>query len=307
MRRRIVLHIGLQKTGTSSIQIMLDGSQKYLKSKGYYFPQLPVANSDQQTSVWLSPFRHNILASTLADYKSAFDSFNSEQKCCFISALKENEMTPIISAEGISRQKDFSIYREVLADFEVEVVIYLRQQDRFVESLYNQRNKILVQRGDPGFLDEKFLTEPDLFNFLRQQSYIKLLNFEDLLGRIESQLVPHKIHVRVFDRSMLRNGDVCADFAEILSLDRDQLFSPPAETNDSIGNEVLIKLKRASLDHGLEAAKRKLSEIHCAWSMQKNLSGPYQLMSDISRESFMKEYAESNARIKDKYGVILGS
>lgn len=300
--RRVVLHIGLQKTGTSSIQVMLAGSEAYLASQDVSFPKLPTANQGA-SRVWISPFRHNIVAATYADYNSAFETLSLTQRSHFWDALKAGQQTVILSAEDFSRQKDFSILAAPLSEFDLDVVLYVRRQDLFIESLYNQRNKILVQRGDPSFLNETFLTEPDVFTFLHQQSYVPVLNFSKKLATIQAQLAPKNIHVRVFDRTVLKGGDVCADFADLLGLDMGQMFQPRHEANGSIANTELAKLKQIFLDQGEEAARAEMARINANWQAGKDLSGSYKMFSAPTRQEIRRQYQDINAELYERFGV----
>lgn len=302
MTDRVILHIGLQKTGTSSIQVMLAGSNEYLGSQGFVFPQLPPPDQDV-SRVWLSPFRHNILAATYADYNSAFETLNEAQCSAFWDSLAEGSNAAILSAEDFSRQKDFTTLAEPLANFDLDVVLYVRRQDLFIESLYNQRNKILIQRGDPFFLNEEFLTEQDAFTFLRQQSYVKVLDFSRTLAKIQAQLSPQNIHVRAFDRSVLKSGNVCADFADLFGLDMERMFQPDREANGSIANAELAKVKQAFLEHGPEMARIEMARINTGWENGMDLSGSYKIFSEDNRRAIRRQYADINTDLYQTYGV----
>jgi hypothetical protein len=301
MTHPLIFHIGLQKTGTSSIQVMLAGSQDYLRSQGFFYPHLPAPPDSAR--IWLSPFRHNIIAGTYADYISAFPTLDAAQRQAFWESMATETASPILSAEDFSRQNDFSRFAADFAPYDVDVVMYVRRQDHFIESLYNQRNKILVSRGDPSFLNEAFLTEGDVFHFLRQQRYVPVLNYPKTLGRIGSQLSPEKFHVRVFDRSQLVDGDVCADFAAIFGWDVGKMFQPGREANGSISNVVLENLKRIFLNKGDDAAREELVRINAALEAGEDLSGSYQILAQSTRSDVLRQYRSINAELEADYGV----
>lgn len=301
MRQTLVFHIGLQKTGTSSIQVMLAGSQDYLRSQGFFYPHLPAV--PEAAGIWTSPFRHNIVAGYYADYASAFPILDPEHCDAFWEGLKAETGSPILSAEDFSRQNDFSRFSECFDPYDVEVVMYVRRQDRFIESLYNQRNKILVSRGSPDFLNESFLTEGDVFHFLRQQKYIPVLNYPKTLQRIRAQLNPRKFHVRVFDRSQLVGGDVCADFASIFKMNITKMFQPEKEANGSIGNTVLENLKQVFLEQGREAARKEIERVNGLLAAGEDLSGRYEILTAKTRREVLRQYAEINTELARDYQV----
>lgn len=302
-KRRLVLHVGHQKTGTSSIQVMLAGSNSYLRSKNFFYPSVPEPRS-KTNSVWEGPFRHNIIAGTYADYGTAFDTLSAEELDRFWRNSSHDPCSPILSAEGLSRQYNFAPMAAALADYDVEVVAYVRRQDLFAESLYNQRNKILVQRGDPFFLSEEFLTETDMFNFLKAQSYFRILNFTNLMSKVEDQIQPSKIHVRVFDKKLLKGGDVCEDFAEIFDLNIEKLYQVGTHANGSISNAVLEEIKDVFLSKGGGAARELMGAIRTSMRNGRDYSGYYGVFSDQSRRDFLDKYSDVNRVLKEKYGVF---
>lgn len=284
---------------------MLAGSNNYLRSQNFFFPKLPKMEQSSN-SIWLSPFRHNIIASTYADYASAFNKLTREQLKLFWENLATNDCAPILSAEDFSRQRNYKFLADDLdlGDYEPEVVMYVRRQDLFMESLYNQRNKILVSRGEPWFLSEDFLTEQDVFRFIQRENYIPVLNFANTLARMDAQLSPKKIHVRIFDRSLMKDGDVCADFANIFGWKMDKMFQPGREANGSISNTVLQQLKRAFLEEGETAARTVLADINEARKTGKDLSGSYKIFCDRTRQNIQRQYSEINENLYKAYGII---
>lgn len=302
LTKRIYLHMGLQKTGTSSIQVMLASSGKALEDFGYFFPNLPVPQTER-SSVWTSPFRHNCLAATYADFHSTFQPLTAPEHTVLMGAMRSSKYDPILSAEEFSRQVDFSRIARGLAGFELVVLIYLRRQDRYMESLYNQRNKILVSRCDTSFLGDSILTIDDMRQFIQVSGYDKIMNFHYLLKRIENDLKPISIYVRDFNRLSLRGGDVCDDFCSLINVDIDQMSRPRTEANQSIGNHVIASINDTFMSSGREAAKEMMSEINLRMSQGEDFSGDYKILSDGDRRSLLDEYANQNDELKRDFGV----
>lgn len=302
--KRLVLHVGLQKTGTSSIQVMLAGSGTYLETQGYIFPHLPDAAEDD-SNLSVSPFRHNRIAGTYADYPSAFKPLNPSALHTLWEQIHATPHTAILSAEDFSRQKNYAALGAALSSFDVEVILYVRRQDLFAESLYNQRNKILLQRCSTDHLGAHFLTEDDLFAFLRREAYIPILNFSRLLSEIETHIKPAKVHVRQFDREMLEGADVCSDFSALFGWDFDKMSKPGHDTNGSVSNTVLTSINQVFLEHGADAAKDKMNEINQSIQHGENLSGSYKVLSPKTRNTVQRQYNDINSDINTRYGVDL--
>ncbi|MCF7702154.1 hypothetical protein [Loktanella sp. M215] len=301
---KLILHIGLQKTGTSSVQVMLASSAEALAEQGMVYPALP-SPRQPRSGVWTSPFRHNCIAGTYADFNSVFEIMTAAEAAVFWHDLRRGGRTPILSAEEFSRQRDFTSLKAALDGFEVEVVVYLRRQDRYVESLYNQQNKILVQRGDQSLMSEGFLTTPDLDHFVRRSGYRGILDYADLLHRVETQLTPARIHVRHFDRAAMRGSDVCSDFCDAIGLDPGLMHRPRQEANQSIRNDVLHQWKAAFMTGGPDAGAAFLRDLNAMIAVGEDMSGSYTILSEEERAALIGEYAAVNAAVRDHYGVDL--
>lgn len=302
-KKKAILHIGLQKTGTSSIQVMLASSEAYLNRIGYTYPSLP-ASDNPKSSVWTSPFRHNCIAGTYADFNSVFEKLTSSEARNFWLTLRESSLIPILSAEEFSRQKNFSPVAEAIAGIELHVIVYLRRQDQYIESLYNQRNKILFQRGDVSLLTDKFLTEDDVFDFVKVSGYTPILDYMNLIERIRSQLSPGKITIRNFSRASLIDRDVCADFCRVVDIDQCEVVRPASEANQSISNRVLLNWKQARIEKGEQSALDFVTLENEKITQGANLSGDYSLLSDKTRVKILDTYRRSNLEIEKEFGIF---
>ena len=302
---KLILHVGLQKTGTSSIQVMLASSAAALADHGMVYPALPVPRTPR-SGVWTSPFRHNCIAGSYADFNSVFETMTAAEAAVFWYDLRRCGRTPILSAEEFSRQRDFTPLKAALDGFEIEVVVYLRRQDRYVESLYNQQNKILVQREDQSLMSPGFLTAPDLDHFVRRSGYRAILDYADLLHRVETQLAPVRVHVRHFERAALAGADACSDFCQVLGLDPGLMRKPGREANQSIRNDALRHWKDAWTTGGAEAGAAALRNLNAAISAGEDMSGDYTILTEAERAALIADYADANATIRDRYGVDLG-
>lgn len=148
MKDQLTVHIGMHKTGTSTIQAQLVESRSSLRSQGILyaetgrqpFPQHP-KHSSLFKSLVLGP----------AEFQKEFDIVMREYQASGCSTL-------VLSEEAFSSpyfdKFNFRLFKKFLPHFDIRVVCFLRRQDTFAESLWNQHTKIEKQSKDiTGFLE----------------------------------------------------------------------------------------------------------------------------------------------------------
>lgn len=127
MDKRLYIHIGIHKTGTSSLQAMCVRNREYLATKNIYYP----------TSCLWKGGHHNLAWEIIKDQRA-------DEKYGNINALFQeiNENTSevyLISSEDFSR---FSInhkeqLKQLFAQFEVKIIIYIRNQFDYIVSSWS--------------------------------------------------------------------------------------------------------------------------------------------------------------------------
>lgn len=126
--RRIVLHIGMERTGTSAVQRFLARNRAALRLMGVRYPR-PRSGP---------PEKHQDLVRAIAAEAAGTGADAAE----LIAAYTEGVRAPItvLSAEGLSAPNPaFARALAPLADrFDVRVVVYLRRQDEWALSAYRQ-------------------------------------------------------------------------------------------------------------------------------------------------------------------------
>ena len=138
-RKRLILHIGMHKTGSSSVQRYFSRNRIVLRRMGVCYPRSFGSDGAPQP-------KHNAIFTTIsheADYGTPHPILGSSTAA--IDAIcSEIEAAPgdlgVISAEGLSGERP--VFAEKMASlaerFDVTVVIFVRRQDHWVESFYKQ-------------------------------------------------------------------------------------------------------------------------------------------------------------------------
>lgn len=235
----VVVHIGLEKTGTTSIQQTLSANSASLAACGVYFDTffsssapgsagnsvgLVLAAQSSQRRAWRRGSPWHAESSF-----EAYEYLGPSGSLCSSSPLKKI----IFSAEHLSSQlTEISEIRK-LADFlrslssQVKVISYVRRPDLFINSLINE-----------------FVKAGGTFNLSRQDDLVQkvidggkarfcntLLNYIDVFG-VENVIL------RRFDKGYLHNEDVVDDFFRTCGITA-ALHNRPKLANSSYSREAL--------------------------------------------------------------------
>lgn len=160
---KLILHIGTHKTGTTSIQHFCAVQRGVLRKAGFFYPK----------NVH-SAYVFNFLASQISYGKEK--QAKAYMQHVRYQALKQGCHTVVISAESFYAMTAFfhdvpgfargpywenednfvAKSRDVFEGFDVHPVIYLRPQDDFASSLYNQfvKNTLGISDGFGDFIEK---------------------------------------------------------------------------------------------------------------------------------------------------------
>ena len=136
MAKNIFLHIGIHKTGTTSIQKFLWDNYESLLSEGFLYPKEIAVDYAHHKIPWslAERFKQNSIA------KKATLNFNLVLKLKTI--LESNKAENIIfSSENFCffTPDEIKNLFLMLKDHNVQILLYVRSQDRLIESEYIQR------------------------------------------------------------------------------------------------------------------------------------------------------------------------
>ena len=205
MSNTLLLHIGTPKTGTSSIQHFLFQNREILLQKGWDYPDLKSKLS------YLHDFAHNpekngnVFYEGIKLYPRA-----SEVSDSVLHILEEfvHNNNVLLSAEEFYEYDTEDLLTRIKERItNVKVIIYLRRQDLYVESRWNQIVK--DDRCYRGSFEQyvKDSKEWDEGHYLK-----KLESISKIIGE-------ENIVVRVYEWSQLFGGNVVEDFFHEMELD----------------------------------------------------------------------------------------
>lgn len=286
---KIVLHIGLEKTGTTAIQRSLQDAREALAAEGVLYPEnlgrhghthLTVAIGDcartedirQRTRVVPDP------AEKAGFAKRIFDEMASQ-----VSASRPKVL--VLSNEHLSSRllesDEVAALREFLAPLadDIQVVVYLRRQDELFLSYYSQQVK--ARCGDRV---ETFGERPDWFDF------------EALLDRWALVFGSESLVVRTYPPE---GGDLLSEFSGILGTQHVQLRrserSNPAL--DHLNAALLADINR----HMQSGNERQGNRAGLDQFMQMRSHGPRVEIGHDQRAALLSKYAESNETVRRRF------
>jgi len=154
MRRKLYLHIGPHKTGTTALQRALHGNARYLVNNGYYYP----VNGRGVGRFGENEFGHHMYADAIV---------NNKESRAVLMLEKEIRSVPwhiILSSENFIWHRNPRALYDRLHDFDIFVVFFIRRQDELIESFYQQQIKDFypkntntisefIKKRQPKFLD----------------------------------------------------------------------------------------------------------------------------------------------------------
>lgn len=240
--KRAILHIGTEKTGTTSIQKFLYENRIKLGANGMLFPASAGFVSNQNLVVFgkqspesdLAPPSLDVNdAAELAAWKEKF----AQEHCSEILAFqaRHQDSTIIYSAEHLqSRLTTVAEIKRVarllrpLFDT-VEVVVYLRRQDLYAHSAYSTSVRAGQQQS---FSFETINAKGPYYNYR-----LLLENWSEVFGE-------EAIQVRLFEKSRLIGNDVVADFQSVTNIDTLGLnLVRPKSVNEALSYTALCVLR----------------------------------------------------------------
>ncbi|PWE21730.1 hypothetical protein DF188_05820 [Aliarcobacter skirrowii] len=215
--KTIYLHIGIGKTGTSSIQDMLVRNYDLFLKQDVLVPK--------------SGIKYGMAHHGLANL--AEEDFSLETKENYEDLIKEidesNAKTVIISSELFSYVKPRYIEQihQYLNKYDVKIVFYVREQVKLFESGYLQNLKAgseKLQKNNMGGV---------IYDFRQFCSDLNKKDFNLLIQPWHDMFGYKNIICKLYDKK-LNNGDICSHFLKVIKLEKVAIEYPNKQSNESL-------------------------------------------------------------------------
>ncbi len=216
---RLFFHIGIHRTGTTTLQVFLQANRAQLARQGVRY----ALASDERVHL-------------------AWDLFFGQGAEALVQALVDDQIASgchrvIVSGEDFSLLGAVEQLAPLRDHFDVRVICYLRRQDRWLESWYNQHVKWPwhpeLSRLSPG-------------EFFARRAEFYWLDYGQTLDRWSTVFGKEHILVRVFEAGQML-APLQEDFCQICGIDAAQLKCADRIDNASAPASALALLRRLAL------------------------------------------------------------
>jgi hypothetical protein len=269
MKPRLMIHAGIHRTGTTAVQKTFAHHRAALAARGVLYP----FDGDNHQSIAWALHRKQTTGADLAER--------------IASVVTATTAWVVLSGEDFAIHMDLG-WLETLADrFDCAVTIYLRRQDDWVMSWYNQHIKWPFDARKSRMSPEEFLLTLDDYHWL---------DFEGLLGRWVAVLGQDNVHVGILERGGM--SDTAADLLGRVGIE--PLVAPEAGVNESIpaaAAEILRFLSVYDMPYGQRMVLQRAVRQGLIPTLPKGRA----IYAPDIRNRIIDRYAAGNAAVARRY------
>ena len=299
----LILHIGTEKTGTTSIQRFLKKNIDLLNRNGVYVPRTPMVGCGNHR--WIPLFANNdgfsddfVISQQFKSDEDRKETINKKRRqfmdecqnaasaCSTIILSSEHFQSRLRTVEEIQRLRDLL---EEVAD-KIIIVIYIRDPLKTAVSL--------LSTGIKGGGTRSGLPSPS------KRNIENICNHGQTIKRWKECFPDAKIVVRRFDRSLLAKGDVVIDFCSQVIDDfceeKYEFVKSANETLTLTGMALLRKLNfqfPRFLDNKPNPMRGKIRK----FVMNNTLDGSKFLPCRDEFEAYKNHFSESCESVRSHY------
>lgn len=293
-KRQCILHIGTEKTGSTSIQNVMAALREQLPALGFAYPEAPGSRNHTRLALYAADSKRTKAMARRENRKGGDAEAVTEQLPedleKELSALPAGVHTVIFSNEHchsrLTNVEAVQRLKELLDPFfdRFRIVVYLRRQDELAVSRYST----MLRTG--GFIREVLPMN------LTRMFYFQ---YDGMLDRWSEVFGRQSVEPRLFGRDNFVDGDLIRDFFSVAGLPK---LEVPAETttrNPSLipaAQEFLLQFNRM-YEHAKELGRP-------AWIgefMNANFAGPSRMPPRSDALRFCAAFDEGNERIRAEY------
>jgi hypothetical protein len=296
---KTIIHIGMQKTGSTAIQQYLHLNRDELAAAGVLFPR-GLGRLNQQTLPLIGKGNESISAlhrkMKLTNKQSAVTHVRRASRRVRQQIRALRPRTLVLSSEQLSAEvrspDDISRFAAWVRNYDSTptIVVYLRRQDLWLLSRYSMQ--ILYGATHSFEVPDTAATGPGT-----------LFDYRGLVDSWSGEFGKENIVVRVFEREQLVGGDVVLDFMDVIGESALGSLPHPGHPNTSLDASGIEFMRLFNqhvphmLDNGPNPMRRRL--IPAMETLPKS-GKSWTLPADLARD-FVARFSEGNAEIARNY------
>jgi len=269
---RYVLHIGTNKTGTSTLQDYLGTQRPELLSLGIWYPE-----------IGSFPYAHHDLAYAIK--KSDFGTYGISPDVISEGAAPSGATTTIISSEAFHTIRDVESVATFFPPDRTTVVLYLREHLSYLASWYREA----AQARD---------ITCSFFDFAQIFGY----SLSEMADRW-STVYGKNFHVRPYERDKLVNRDIVSDFFATAFDMPPPIIRDFQDRNPSIaGNLLFLKLV---LNHFLTPSDNKaiVHELSTLATLEPRFGGKM-FVSEQDARRVTHRHAQDRKDLRQRHRIV---
>lgn len=281
MPKRLILHIGANKTGSSAIQNFLAINNPALREEGIIVPNGNLQAAENIGGHHVFGFQE-LLTEPQEGRKRLEGAIHA------LDAARPEANAILLSAENLTANRAAPpLFEKLIEEYDVEVIIYVRRQDELILSSWQQ-------------WDSKVWT--DFWAWVLSIAG-KLGDWRAHLQSWERVVPRERIRVRLYERQSLEAGDVITDFYSLLGVQRplDALRYPESVVNPSFSDAVMDLVKGNDLifksvhDNDFYDFVMKMTGDRYRKSSRQSS------ISFMQRQALLDKYQQQNNWVKENY------
>jgi hypothetical protein len=240
--KKVIVHIGTRKTGTSSIQKTLGENRVELIKHNIYYPSLkPFNHISIFTPIFLdAPEKYGALIKrgvtsnrealkACARLQSKWINEFNKCECDNFIISAESLTSPVFALNAVRRLKEFlEEYFE-----EIVIVVYFRHYNSFINSQVQQVIKNGHGSKSIGTILNQYLDNPnsEIFYSNNIKNWVEVFGYDHLI-------------IKPFDIESFRSNSLVEDFLYAAGLNTDGIDIQEYKINESLGKNSIAFLER---------------------------------------------------------------
>ncbi len=296
------MHIGTEKTGTTSIQKFLYQNRRKLRSHGYHFVQSPGKMNNQALPAIcirdekMDDFFRNLGIETIEQRDAYRRHFTAEFEA-ELAGLPDAVHTVLISSEHfhsrIRTEGEMDNVHAFLSRYfdDIKIVCYLREQGVTCSSYYSTS---LKSGGPSSFGDFMLRCTPSNYYF----------NYLDMLANWERCFGFDALDVSLFGRQHFERGDLLEDFAKKINPALvGNLNTAIQVENESLSPAGQAIMRAVNMVYPGRTARAEVAPIRekCRKLIYDKLRGSGQRLPLTNHLQIFDSFRESNEELRRKF------